>query len=137
MRQPRCRLRRMRPARAALERQQGTVTAEAAVVLPVVAAFALALVWVVSLGIAQVRTIDAARDAARGLARGDDERQAIALAERTAPEGATISIVKSGGSVTVSVSLEAKPPGWLLVPLPGVSVGSQSTVEVEDDLATP
>jgi len=113
------------------------VTAESALVLPLVAGFALVLVWVVSLGIAQVRTVDAARDAARGLARGDDDRQAISLAERTAPDGARVSIVESGSSVTVAVSLQAEAPSWLLVPLPAVSIGSKSTVEVEDDVATP
>lgn len=122
---------------AAMRHQRGTVTAESALVLPLVAGFALVLVWVVSLGIAQVRTVDAARDAARGLARGDDERQAITVAQRTAPNGARVSIAKSGGSVTVSVSLQAQAPGWLLVPLPAVSLGSESTVEVEDDAATP
>ena len=122
---------------AAMRHQRGTVTAESALVLPLVAGFALVLVWVVSLGIAQVRAVDAARDAARGLARGDDERQAIAAAQRTAPNGARVSIAKSGGSVTVSVSLQAQAPGWLLVPLPAVSLGSESTVEVEEDAATP
>ncbi len=117
--------------------QHGSVTAESALVLPILAGFALVLVWVVSVGIAQVRTVDAARDAARGLARGDDERQVIALAQRTAPEGAEVAFTESGSSVTVSVSLRAEAPGWLLMPMPTVTVGSESTVEVEDEAANP
>lgn len=120
-----------------MRHQRGTVTAETAVVLPLVAGFALMLVWVVSLGIAQVRTVDAARDAARGLARGDDQSAAIALAKRTAPAGAHVSVTGSEGSVTVSVELRVEAPGWLLVPLPAVSLGSASTVEVEGDVAAP
>ncbi len=120
-----------------MRRERGTVTAESAMVLPLVAGFALVLVWVVSLGIAQVRTVDAARDAARGLARGDDKSAAIALAQRTAPDGASVSIAEFDSSVKVSVSLRVEAPGWLLVPLPAVSLGSASTVEVEDDVAVP
>lgn len=118
--------------RAAGER--GTVTAEAAVVLPIVAAFALTLVWMLTVGIAKVETVDAARDAARAIARGDDPDQAIAIAARTAPPNADIDIGDTdSGVVTVTVSVQAEPPGWLLVPLPAVSVGSQATTLVEGD----
>lgn len=118
-----------------MKRERGSVTAESALVLPLVAGFGVVVAWLVSLGIAQVRTVDAARDAARALARGDDERQAVAIAQRTAPEGAEISFTESESSVTVSVTFRAKPPGWLLMPMPEVSIGSESTVELEDDVA--
>ena len=61
------------------------MTAEAAIVVPIMAAFALALVWLITLGIAQVRAVDAARDAAREMARGDDAAAAVSAARRTAP----------------------------------------------------
>ncbi len=115
--------------------QRGTVTAESALVLPLVAAFAMALVWMVSVAIEQVQTVDAARDAARALARGDDAGVVDEQALRTAPAGSSVDISHSGGLVTVSVSVVATPPGWLLVPLPGVTVGSRSTVQVEDDVS--
>ncbi len=38
--------------------ERGTVTAEAAIVLPLIAAVCLALVWMVSIGIIQVRAVD-------------------------------------------------------------------------------
>lgn len=114
--------------------ERGTVTAEAAVVLPIVTAFALTLVWMLTVGIAKVETVDAARDAARAIARGDNPDQVMAIAARTAPPNADIDIGETdSGLVTVTVSVQAEPPGWLLVPLPAVSVGSRATTLVEGD----
>lgn len=114
--------------------EDGTVTAEAAVVLPIIAAFALSLMWMLSIGIAKIETVDAARDAARAVARGDDLAQAVEIASRTAPPKASISVDEgSDGVVTVRVSVDARPPGWLLAPFPTVSVGSQATTLVERD----
>ncbi|MDQ3486021.1 MAG: pilus assembly protein [Actinomycetota bacterium] len=109
------------------------MTAEAAVVLPIVAAFALALVWMVSVGIAQIQVVDAARDAARGAARGDDRESAVAAARRAAPRNADIDVSFTADTVHVSVTSEQAGPGWLLVPLPVLTVRAESTVEVEDD----
>jgi Flp pilus assembly protein TadG len=111
----------------------GTVTAEAAIVLPLIAAFCMALVWMVSLGISQILTVDAARDAARAVARGDDQATAAQAAGRTAPDGAVVSFTQSAGTVTATVSVRAAAPGWLLVPMPAVTLTSSSTVEVESD----
>jgi hypothetical protein len=94
-------------------------------------------VWMVSIGISQVLTVDAARDAARALARGDDTDAATAAALRSAPEGARVTYSTSAGTVTATVSVRASAPHWLLVPLPSVQVGSSSTVEVETDVAGP
>ena len=125
------------PAVPRLRGQRGTVTAEAAIVLPLVAAFALALVWLVSLGIAQVRAVDAARDAARALARGDDESAAVSAAERTAPDGSTVTTRRADDTVTVMVESRQRLPGWLLVPLPTVTVSADSTVQAEDHREDP
>ncbi len=110
---------------------RGSVTAEAAVVLPVIAAFVLSLVWMVAIGLAQVQVVDAARDAARSLARGDSETTAIAAARATAPRGADVTVSYDGSRVSVVVSASETGPGWLLAPLPTVTVRSESTVEVE------
>jgi hypothetical protein len=113
--------------------EDGSVTAEAAVVLPVIAAFALALVWMLSVGIAKVETVDAARDAARAIARGDDPAQAVATAARTAPPNSDIHIDYAAGLVTVTVSATVQPPGWLLAQLPAVSIGSRASTLLEGD----
>lgn len=112
---------------------RGSVTAEAAIVLPVVAAFVLALVWLITVGIAQVRAVDAARDTARALARGDEQASAVTSGLRSAPAGADVSVSHTGGWVTVKVTSVQTAPGWLLVPMPDLTVRSSSTVEVEDD----
>ncbi len=101
--------------------------------LPVVAAFVLALVWLITVGIAQVRAVDAARDTARALARGDEEASAVTSGLRSAPAGADVSVSHTGGWVTVKVTSVQTAPGWLLVPMPDLTVRSSSTVEVEDD----
>jgi len=106
------------------------VTAETAVVLPVLLALTLLLLWVLSLGISQVRCLDAAREAARLAARGDVE-QARAVAAQAAPDRATIVIVETDGLVTVTVSVAARPDVPLLVQLPAVSLSARAVSAVE------
>lgn len=109
------------------------VTAEAAAVLPLLSVVAVALTWVVSVGITQVRVVDAARDAARAVARGDDDGSARAAARRTAGDSATVDIQRADGLVSVTVSEHASAPGWLLFPLPGVTVRAAAQVADEHD----
>jgi hypothetical protein len=54
----------------------------------------------------QVRCIDAAREAARLAARGD-ERSAIAAARGIAPGGAGVQIRRDGGFVVATVSVRS------------------------------
>ncbi len=61
---------------SAARRERGAVTAELAMVLPLLLAVVVAMTWLLSVGLAQVRTVDAAREAARALARGEDEVRA-------------------------------------------------------------
>ncbi|MFI2708388.1 TadE family type IV pilus minor pilin, partial [Nocardioides sp. CER28] len=51
-------------------RDRGAATAELVMVLPALVAVTIGLVWLLSVGAAQVRTVDAARETARALARG-------------------------------------------------------------------
>jgi hypothetical protein len=119
-------------ARSRLTGERGTVTAEAALVLPVIAAFVLALMWLLTIGIAKVQTVDAARDAARVFTRGDGTAAAVAAARQSAPRDAQVEVTSSSsGSVTVTVTLAMAAPSWLLVPLPGVTVGSTATTPLE------
>jgi hypothetical protein len=125
----------MRTARPRRRRpdEEGSVTAEAAIVVPIMAAFALALVWLITVGIAQVRAVDAARDAARELARGDDVAAATSAARRTAPADAHVFVDRRGDDVVVTVTFRAAPPGWLLVPAPSMDVHASAVVAAEMD----
>jgi Flp pilus assembly protein TadG len=87
------------------------VTAETAVVLPVlllVLAGAVAAVTVVG---AQLRCVDAAREAARAAARGDPAARVTAVAGRAAPDGAVTTVRTSDDEVTVTVSAAVAPLG--------------------------
>lgn len=111
--------------------EHGAVSAEAAVVVPLLVALALVLVWLVSLAVTQVRVVDAAREAARSAARGDSEATAVSAGSRVAPDGATIEISSSGDEVEARVSAEVRGPGGLLAFLPPVEVGSTAVAARE------
>ncbi len=95
--------------------------------LVLVVAFAA---FAISVGVMQLRCVDAARDAARAAARGDADAISRAAAERSAPPGARIDIAHSGAVVTVHVSTEVRVPG-LLARLGGVPVSATATVDAE------
>ncbi|MGW8622312.1 TadE family type IV pilus minor pilin, partial [Streptomyces albidoflavus] len=64
------------------------MTAEAAVVLPALVVFLLALVWALLAVAAHIQCVDAARAGARAMARQDPESAAVAVARQAAPRGA-------------------------------------------------
>ncbi|WP_243640476.1 TadE family type IV pilus minor pilin [Nocardioides jejuensis] len=106
------------------------MTAEAALVLPVLAAVALALVWMLGLGVAQMRVTDAAREAARAIARGDPVADAEDAAHVAAP-GATVQVDGGGHRVRVTVIDEVRPPGDLLGHLGAARVHATAEALVE------
>ena len=93
---------------------EGAVTAETAMALPMIAVFTVSMTWLVCLGITQVRAQDAARETARAAARADGSGGAVALGRRVAPEGSTIRVRRAGGTVVVSVSSPVAGPAGLL-----------------------
>jgi hypothetical protein len=109
---------------------RGAVTAEAAVVLPVLLAVTLGLVWLLSLAAIQVRVVDGAREVARAAARGDDG-VAVDLGRRVAPEGSRISVRRGGGTVVAEVSTTVRGPGGIFSFLPEVEVSSRATTAEE------
>jgi hypothetical protein len=96
----------------------GAVTAEAAVVLPVLILVALGLAWLVALGATQVRALDAARETARAVARGEDTTVSIGLGRRVATPGARFSVTDEGDTVRVSVDAPVRGPGGIFGFLP-------------------
>lgn len=113
--------------------QRGAVTAEAAVVLPVLVAVTLGLVWLIGVAVAQVRVVDAAREAARAAARGETDAVATAAGRAVAPRSAVIEIRRDGGVVRVDTTAEVEGPGGLFRFLPGVDVRSRAVARVEPE----
>ena len=104
------------------------VTAETAVVLPVllfVLAGAVAAVTVLG---AQLRCVDAAREGARAAARGEDVATVRSLVLRAAPDGVAVSVTRTGEDVRIGVSGRISPLG--AVPL-DVEVSAEATARLE------
>lgn len=91
-----------------LRSDRGFVTAESAVVLPVLVMFAMALVWGLLVVAAQIQCVDAARTGARAAARQDPADAVIEVTREAAPRGATVTVGRKGDEVRVVVV--AKPP---------------------------
>lgn len=97
------------------------VTAELMTVAPFGVALAFLLLWIVSLGLTQVRLADASRESARMVARGESTAAATAMARRHAPDRARVEVTTVDGTVTVTVRATSR------LPLPFFSgVGSRA-----------
>jgi len=110
------------------------VTAETAVVLPVlllVLAGAVAAVTVVG---AQLRCVDAAREGARAAARGEEIAAVTALVSRAAPDGATTAV--DVGSEQVRVTVVADVAALGPVPL-RIRVSAQAVAVREPGVTEP
>jgi hypothetical protein len=100
--------------------------------LPVLLALTLALVWLLSLGLTQVLVLDASREAARSLARGDPVASALAAGRRVAPAGSDFAIHQEDTWVEVEVTAPAGRPSGLLGFLPSVRLSGRSVAQVEE-----
>ncbi|MEV4432214.1 TadE family type IV pilus minor pilin [Streptomyces sp. NPDC049555] len=100
----------------------GYVTAEAAVALPALAFFALALIWGLMAASAQIQCVDAARAGARAAARQDPPPAVVAAARSAAPRDARVAVMREGDMVRVRVEARAVGPGPLAVRLTGEAV---------------
>lgn len=93
--------------------ESGAVTAETAVALPLIAIFTLSMAWLVSIGITEVRALDAARETARAAARSESTGEATTLGRRVAPDGSRISVSRADGAVIARVSSPVNGPAGL------------------------
>ncbi len=71
----------------------------------------------------QVRCIDAAREAARLAARGDDEHAAQA-ARNIAPVDATVDVRRDGGSIVATVATRS-------ILLAGITIRAEAVAAIE------
>ncbi|MCU1692990.1 MAG: hypothetical protein JWM64_2081 [Frankiales bacterium] len=111
------------------------VTAETAVVLPVLVLVLAFAVWALACVGAQLRCVDAAREAARLAARGEPASEVQAAARRAAPHGAVVEVAVRGDHVVVLVRLDVEPFGPALAGLTGVQVQGRSTALQEPGAA--
>lgn len=123
---------RRAPAARRAGDERGAATAELALGLPLLIGVAIGLVWLLAAGAAQVQVIDASREAARALARGDDQASAVEVARRVAPEGAAVEVGLEGRRVVVSTSAKVQGPGGLFSHLPAVRVNADAVALVEE-----
>jgi hypothetical protein len=93
---------------------EGFVTAEAAVTLPVLVLVVTTLVWGLLVVLAQIQCVDAARAGARAAARQDPDGAVTRLAREAAPHGAKVTVSREGEHVRVVVV--AAPPGLGALP---------------------
>lgn len=112
--------------------ERGAVTAELALVLPVLVAATVGLVWLLAVGAAQVRMVDAAREAARAAARGDDDAAAIGRGREVAPPGSTVTLTRSGSDVRAVATGRVRGPGGLFDFLPGVELRAEAVALAEE-----
>lgn len=113
--------------------EKGAVTAELAMAMPLLVALTMALAWLLSLAHGQILVVDAAREAARFAARGEDDARAHELAGRIAPRGARVSLAREGEWVVVSVQARVAPLRGVLGGLGAVTLSSEATAAVEPD----
>ncbi|MEU0831142.1 TadE family type IV pilus minor pilin [Streptomyces sp. NPDC005969] len=96
---------------------RGAVTAEAAMVIPVLMLFALALLWALMAAAAQIRCVDAARAGARAAARSEPEAQVLAVTRSVAPDRARVEVERAGELWRVRVVAPTPGPGALALTL--------------------
>lgn len=116
------------PNRGAGRGDRGYVTAESALLLPIVFAVGYAFALVVLIVADQVRCADAAWEAARELGRGVPVARLSELAARFAPEGAHASTWSADGALTVEVDREQSIASRLL---PSIRISATATVPCE------
>ncbi|MFF3750486.1 TadE family type IV pilus minor pilin [Streptomyces sp. NPDC002018] len=109
--------------------ERGSVTAEAAVAVPALVVFTMALVWALTAASAQIRCVDAARAGARAAARSEPRAVVLDAARSAAPEGARVTLGRTGDLWRVRV--EAPTPGAGTL---GVTLTAEAVASAEDAL---
>lgn len=110
------------------------VTAETAVVLPVLLLVLAAAVGALVVVGAQLRCVDAAREGARAAARGEAPESVGRVSRAAAPGGAITTSAVDGTTVTVTVTAPVHPLG----PVPfRVRVSASATAELEPGVPPP
>lgn len=107
------------------------VTAELATIAPFGVALVLLLLWVVSLGLAEVRVTDSAREAARLVARGESVDTATSAARSFAPQHTDVDVRIEDGVVTVRVATTSQMPVPFFSGIGSRTVDAEATAVLE------
>ena len=100
--------------------------------LPLLVALTIGLVWLLTLGTTQVRLVDATREAARAVARGDSVAEALARGQQVAPTGASLLVdAAADGHVVVTGRVAVDGVVGLFDFLPSVTVSAQAVAAAE------
>jgi hypothetical protein len=92
------------------------VSAELAVALPALVLVAMALAWLLALGVSQAMLSQAAREGARAAARGEGPAGITRSAQQVVADAAVV-MQRSGGQVVVAVRVRREPGPHVLRPL--------------------
>lgn len=114
---------------------RGAVTVEAALALCSLVVVMVMVIAAVSAASAHLRCLDAAREAARLVSRGESQR-AQEVAAAVAPRGASVDVRVSGDEIDVRVTAAAV-PGIPALSLVGVAVGVMEPAAFLSDVAPP
>lgn len=95
-------------------RDHGMATAELAVALPALVVLVATGMTAVTVLTAQLRCVDAAREAVRAASRGEEDGVVRSLAQRSGPAGSEVQVTSGGEEVQVTVSATAESVGGLL-----------------------
>lgn len=109
-------------------RDRGAATAELAVLLPAIVVLTALCVSAVGAAALHVRCLDAARAAARELARGEPPSAVVAAARDRVPDAAVQVRERGDGLVAVRVTARAGLAGWSAA---GVQVGGEAVAVSE------
>lgn len=107
---------------------RGSVTAEVAVVLPVIVLALVAVLTVAAVGVLHLSVLDGARAGARAAALGVPEAEAIAAARTIAGDAAAVDVAVAEGWANVSVR-RGLPAGSGLLGALGITATAVAAVE--------
>jgi len=100
-------------------------------VLPVLALLLAIALWSIAVAAAQLRCIDAARDGARAVARGESDAVATEVARAAAPDGAQVAVRHDGDRVVVVVTARVGVGSGPLAAIPAPTVSTTATTVAE------
>lgn len=106
----------------------GTATAEFAVVMPAVVLLIVLLTGAAAVGFSQLRAFDAARSAAREIARGESQPAVVAEAKKHAGDSSSVRVRADGGYSVVTVTIRLPEVIFFLD-----SVNADATARFEGD----